>query len=71
LHRLLQHTRSNSSSSSVDVVSSLGDLTGCKYDTSRLQVGYYKGNLVAIKRISKKTVDLKRSILKELNTASG
>jgi hypothetical protein len=38
--------------------------------TERIQIGYFKGNVVAIKRIFKKHVDLTRSILKELNTVS-
>ena len=33
-------------------------------------VGTYKGNLVVVRKVNKKSVDLNRSILKELNDVS-
>ena len=33
-------------------------------------VGTYKGNLVVVRKINKKSVDLNRNILKELNAVS-
>ena len=37
-------------------------------DSCQMQIGLYRGNLVTIKKVSKKAVDLNRAILKELNT---
>ena len=34
---------------------------------ARVQIGLYKRSLVVIKRIFKRSIDLKRNILKELN----
>ncbi len=34
----------------------------------RVRIGVYRGNVVAVKRINKKSVDLNRTILKELNS---
>ena len=33
-----------------------------------VRIGVYRGNVVAVKRINKKSVDLNRTILKELNS---
>ena len=35
---------------------------------ARVQIGLYKRSLVVIKRIYKRSIDLKRNILKELNS---
>ena len=41
-------------------------LTTCTLK-ARVQIGLYKRSLVVIKRIYKRSIDLKRNILKELN----
>ena len=37
---------------------------------ARVQIGLYKKGLVVIKRIFKRSIDLKRNILKELNAVT-